>query len=219
MDDGFDKNIILENMKAICQNILMNHLKGLEYNHEKAKLWGETIITEIKESLTKKYPEFGYGIFFYASYPTAYVSHGKCVYYQKTDNAFIVGYYTDYLYSEIRIFANKLSSQKLIPTNFEEDTLLKINETISNCLENKTFVYEKFKKVAEDLAENINLILLKKKKRPCSYHVCFINKLPIKNLYFTYKFFNLDYKPLFFSYSNDSLSFRCYYLLLIIEFK
>ena len=94
--------------------------------------------------------------------------------------------------------------------NIEEDSILKINETILSCLKNKTFVFEEFKKVVDNLAESINLILLKRNQRPCSYHVCYINKLPIKNLYFTYKFFNLEYKPLFFSYSNDSLSCRCY---------
>ena len=208
---GFDKNIILENMKKICENILLNILEGKEYKNEKVKIWGETIITEIKVSLAKKYPEFGYEIFFYISKKTAYVSHGKCIYFSNTDNAFIVSYHNEHLYSEIRIFANKLSrNENLFLENIEEDSILKINETISSSLENKIFVFEEFKKVVDNLTQSINLILLKRNKKPCSYHVCYINKLPIKNLYFTYKFFNLEYKPLFFSYSNDSLSCRCY---------
>ena len=210
MPKGFDKNIVLENMKKICENILFNNLKGKEYIIEKVKIWGETIITEIKDSLTKQYPEFGYGIFFYISKATAYVSHGKCIYFQNTDNAFCVSHHNNNLYSEIRVFANKISNKKFFFDNIEEDSILKINETISSYLENKTFVFEEFKIVVDNLAESINLILLKRNQRPCSYHVCYINKLPIKNLYFTYKFFNLEYKPLFFSYSNDSLSCRCY---------
>ena len=209
MPKGFDKNIVLENMKKICENILFNNLKGKEYIIEKVKIWGETIITEIKDSLTKMYPEFGYGIFFYISKATAYVSHGKCIYFKNTDNAFCVSCNNNYLYSEIRVFANKISYKNFF-YNIEEDSILKINETILSCLKNKTFVFEEFKKVVDNLAENINSILLKRNQRPCSYHVCYINKLPIKNLYFTYKFFNLEYKPLFFSYSNDSLSCCCY---------
>ena len=109
MPKGFDKNTVLENMKKICENILFNNLKGKEYKIEKVKIWGETIITEIKDSLTKQYPEFGYGIFFYISKATAYVSHGKCIYFQNTDNVFCVSCHNNYLHSEIRVFANKIS--------------------------------------------------------------------------------------------------------------
>ena len=63
---GFDKNIILENMKKICENILLNILEGKEYKNEKVKIWGEIIITGIKESLAKKYPRFWlWNIFLY----------------------------------------------------------------------------------------------------------------------------------------------------------
>ena len=67
-----------------------------------------------------------------------------------------------------------------------------------------------FKIYIENIVIDVNNILLTRKIRSCSYHIGFINGLPIKNLYFTYKFIDLEYMLLFFSYSNDSLSSNLY---------
>ena len=61
-------------------------------------------------------------------------------------------------------------------------------------------------KYIENIVNEVNNILIERNNRPCSYHVCFINKLPMKNIYFNYIFYNIEYMPFYFSYSNDSLS-------------
>ena len=67
----------------------------------------------------------------------------------------------------------------------------------------------------ENIVNDINSVLIERTNRPCSFHVCFINKLPVKNIYFNYTFVDLDYMPFFFSYANDSLS--CILYLFIVD--
>ena len=67
----------------------------------------------------------------------------------------------------------------------------------------------------ENIVNDINSVLIERTNRPCSFHVCFINKLPVKNIYFNYTFVDLDYMPLFFTYANDSLS--CILYLFIVD--
>ncbi len=169
------------------------------------------IITDIENYLNKKFPEYGFGIIFYISERTAYVSSNNSIRYTKTDYSFVQTYNTKDFYSEIRIFSNKKYSTKIdFLENISADNIMKINKKLSEHLESKTFIHDKCVKYIENIVNDINYILMTRSNRPCSYHVGFINSLPIKGLYFTYKFINLEYMPLFFSYSNDSLSSNLY---------
>ena len=118
---------------------------------------------------------------------------------------------TDDFYSEIRIFANKKHSKRNnFLQNMSPDYILKVNRKLQDSLEGRKFIYEKCEKYIENIVNDINNILLERNNRPCSYHVGFINQLPIKNLYFTYKITDIEYMPLFFNYSNESLSSNIY---------
>ena len=111
----------------------------------------------------------------------------------------------------MRIFANKkYSKRKDFLNNISSDEIISINKKIQDNLEGRNYIFEKCPKYIENIVNDINTILIQRKNRPCSYHIGFINALPIKGLYFTYKFVNLEYMPLFFAYSNDSLSCNVY---------
>ena len=111
----------------------------------------------------------------------------------------------------MRIFANKKYSKRNdFLNNITSDEIMNINKKIQDNLEGRNYILEKCSKYIKNIVNDINNILLQRKNRPCSYHVGFINALPIKGIYFTYKFFNLEYMPLFFAYSNDSLSCNVY---------
>ena len=47
------------------------------------------IITDIENYFNKKFPEYGFGIFFYISERTTFVSNGRSILYTKTDKCFI----------------------------------------------------------------------------------------------------------------------------------
>ena len=204
-------DLIKNDMKQICKNIQEKHLEGRKFDTQKIKKWAENIINDIEVSLKKKYPEYGYGILFYISDKTIFISNNRAIDYLDTDITLLQSYDTDYFFSEIRIFANKkYSKRNNFLENISSDEIIKINKKLNEYLEGREFIYEKCEKYLDNLVQDINNILLDRKNRPCSYHVGFINDLPIKNLYFTYKFFDLEYMPFFFSYSNDSLSCNVY---------
>ena len=56
---------ILNEMKTTTKNILEKHLMARKFDKDKAKKWGDLIIDEIHETLSKKYPQYGYCILLY----------------------------------------------------------------------------------------------------------------------------------------------------------
>jgi len=125
---------------------------------------------------------------------------------------FVAPYHTNDFYSEIRLLAvKKRNLQKNFLDNINNSELLmNINKMISNLLSDRIFIFEPFQKLLDSLCLEINNLLLERSNRTCSCHIGFINKLPTKGVYFHYKFFNLEFLPIFFSYSNDSFNCRIY---------
>ena len=207
---------ILEEMKKVSKTVLEKHLDCRRFIPEKVKIWGDDIITEIYSILSQKYPQYGFCIFFYMSDITAYVSDNRCIYYSETDVKFVVPFNTNDFYSEIRLFATKKRNnlKNFLDNINNSELLMNINKKISNFLSDRKFEFESFQKLLGNLCLEINNILLARNNRPCSYHIGFINKLPIQGIYFHYKFFNLEFLPIFFSYSNDSFNCRIYLFFL-----
>ena len=214
--EEFDKTEVEKDMKEICNNILIKHLDGRPYEKDKLPKWSELILSDTANELKKKYSEYGYGIIFYISDKTNYVSSSKSVLYPKTDLNFLQVYNSKDFYSEIRVFANKkYNPRKDFMKNISPTDVMKINDTLKNILECRSYKSDKCNNYIENIVNDVNNILIERKNRPCSFHVCFINKLPIKNIYFNYIFNDLDYMPLFFTYANDSLS--CIVYLFIVD--
>jgi hypothetical protein len=214
--EELDKSEIEKEMKEICNNILIKHLDGRPYEKDKLPKWTELILNDVSIELKKKYPDYGYGIIFYISDKTNYVSSSKSVLYPKTDLNFLQVFNTKDFYSEIRVFANKkYTPRKDFLKNISPTEILKINNILRDILECRSYKSDKCNNYMENIVNDINSVLIERTNRPCSFHVCFINKLPIKNIYFNYIFNDLDYMPLFFTYANDSLS--CIVYLFIVD--
>ena len=207
---------ILEEMKKVSKTVLEKHLDCRRFIPEKVKIWGDDIITEIYSILSQKYPQYGFCIFFYMSEATAYVANDRCIFYSETDVVFAVTFNTNDFYSEIRLFATKKRNnlKNFLDNINNSELLMNINKKISNLLSDREFVFEPFQKLLNSLCLEINNILLARNNRPCSYHIGFINKLPTQGIYFHYKFFNLEFLPVFFSYSNNSFNCRIYLFFL-----
>ena len=205
--DEFNKGVIEKEIKEISENILIKYLDGRKYEKEKIPKWTELILHDLSKELKKKYPEYAYGIFFYISEKTSYVSSSKSVLYPKTDLNILQIFNTTDFYSELRVFANKkYTPRKDFNENITPTDVMKINTKLKDILENKTYKSDMCSNYIENIVNEVNNILIERTNRPCSFHVCFINKLPIKDIYFNYIFYNIEHMPLYFSYSNDSLS-------------
>ena len=205
--EEFNKEELEKDMKEIAKSILIKHLDGRKYEKEKLPKWTELILQDISLDLRKKYPEYAYGIVFYISDKTNYVSSSKSVLYPKTDLNFLQVFNTSDFYSEVRVFANrKYNPRKDFAQNITPTEIMKINNKLKEILENKSYKSDMCNNYIENIVNDVNNILIERTNRPCSFHVCFINKLPVKHIYFNYTFVDLDYMPFFFTYANDSLS-------------
>ena len=212
----FNKEEIEKEMKEICKSMLIKYLDGRKYEKDKLPKWTELILNDTSIELKKKHPEYGYGIIFYISDKTNYVSSSKSVLYPKTDLNFLQVFNTSDFYSELRVFANKkYGSKKDFGDNIAPCEIMKINNTLKQILENKNYKSDQCNNYIESIVNEINGILIERNNRPCSFHVCYINKLPLKDIYYNFTFVNLEYMPFYFSYSNDSLS--CLLYLFIVN--
>ena len=215
-NEEINKEPIEDEMSTIIQDTLKKHLMGRKFNEDNVKKWGNIIIDEIYKALSNKYPQYGYCIFFYISDITAFVSNYETIYYKKTDIKIFEYYHTDNIYSEIRMIATKIEGQMNNFLNNAKDKELSsaINQKLSDHLEGRTFNFELFQKVIENICEDINKILLARDNKPCSMHVGYINKRPTKGIYFYYKFFNLKLYPILFYYEKKSFTCRIYLFLI-----
>jgi len=214
--EEFNKEELENDMKEIAKSILIKHLDGRKYEKEKLPKWTELILHDISLELRKKYPEYAYGIVFYISDKTNYVSSSKSVLYPKTDLNFLQVFNTNDFYSEVRVFANrKYNPRKEFANNITPTEIMKINNKLKEILENKSYKSDMCNNYIENIVNDVNNILIERTNRPCSFHVCFINKVPVKDIYYNYLFYNLEYMPFYFSYVNDSLS--CILYLFIVN--
>ena len=134
-NEDFNKDELEKDMKEICKNILIKHLDGRPYEKDKLPKWSELILNDTSNELKKKYPEYGYGIIFYISDKTNYVSSSKSVLYPKTDLNFLQVYNSKDFYSEVRVFANKkYNPRKDFMKNISPTEIMKINDTLKNIL-------------------------------------------------------------------------------------
>ena len=199
-------------IKKMAKDNLVKHLEGRVYNTEKTKEWGEMILNDLGNDLKKKYPDFGFGLFFYISDMTAYASNSNAIYYTSSDTDIIEIYNTNQYYSEIRVFATKKYSVKEHFNKYmTSNDILKVNKRFHDSLEGRIYDSNQVSYYCQNIVNDINQILLEKTNWPCcSFHICFINQLPIKNIYTDFKFIDLEFMPFFFSYSNDSLLSNLY---------
>ena len=207
-----NRDDVLEQIKKIASNTLEKHLRGQGYYQDWAKRWGNNIIQEIEKQLKEIFEEkYGIIIAFYMSDTTAYVSNHKCVYYSSTDFYFIVPYNTKFFYSEVRVFLTKIRKKLNNFIDFINPELsFRINQKMVEHLDRRKFIFDKMQGIVENIAIQVNNILLEKKDMPCSYHICFINELPTKGLYFTYKAINLEYAPVFCTFTTPTCACHTY---------
>ena len=210
-----EKDLIENDMKDIALKIMAKHLEGRTLIKEKIKIWSDYIMEDVYNSLSKKYPQFGYGIFIFISSQTAYNSNARCVYFPKSDLHLVASFKNNNLYSSLRLCA---SIKKGKMKNFEDnrndcEMIMKINNNIANSLENRKYEYEHIDEVIDNIIQDINKILLERKNIPCSYVTGYINKLPTNIINFNYNWFDFEFIPIIFVYSNASLICRVFLFL------
>jgi len=215
-DQEFDKQSFENEIETISKGILEKHLMGRKFDENKVKKWGDLIIDEIYKTLSNKYPQYGYCIFFYMSERTGLVANYDTIYYKSTDARIFINYHTDDFWSEIVMIATKTRGPMENFFNFVKNKELssEINQKICDHLEGRKYNFGIFRKLIETICLDVNEILLAKENKPVSLHIGYIHNLPTEKIYFYYKFFNLELYPILFNYKSNSFICRVFLFLI-----
>jgi hypothetical protein len=204
------KDIMITNIRKECKKILEKYFDGREYDENKVNLWKEYALEEVNSFLKSNYADFGFLILlFVMKLGKARIDDGQ-IQRNDTDSAFTEKIQTKTMWVAMTIQFYKLyKAEKNHIENIEESIFLKMNDIITNKLENEKFSYDIINIKSNEIVDDMNNFLLdrKIKKKPCSYLACYIMEKPM-NFKFDYKIINLKYMPLMVSYSNNSLYAR-----------
>ena len=211
-----DRDAIKEDMKSSSQTLLDEETSNKRFDPIQVKQWANNITNGLQALLKRKYPQYAFCICVYISEISAYVSNDRTVLYKESDIVYWVVNQTDTLYSQVNVFAYKIRPpMKNFDFNrYDTEFVNNINKLLDSHLKGKTFEFEAFKIIVDDVCEEINKLLLARYNKPCSNHVAFINELPMGGTYFDFKVFDVEYFPIFFNYSNNSLNCRVYLFLI-----
>ena len=204
------KDIMITNIRKECKKILEKYFDGRDYDENKVNLWKEYALEEMNYFLKSNYVDFGFLILFFAIKLGKARNDDRHIQRNDTDSAFTETIKTKAMWVVMSIQFYKLyKAEKNHIENIEEIIFLKMNDIITNKLENEKFSYDIINIKSNEIVDDMNNFLLDRKiqTKPCSYLACYIMEKPM-NFKFDYKIINLKYIPLMVSFSNKSLYAR-----------
>jgi len=188
------------------KELLEKYFEGRKYEEEKIKKWSNSILEEMSEFLSTKYPSFGFGMFLFVTEPSVnYSANRQSIYVQKTDSSVTEIYKSNNIRASFRVYITKLKNQKFDVENINIDYLLKANKIFSDSFEGRAFSDKNLDKYIENAVIDINTYLLKFEELGHSFHQGFVFKNNSVKTQFFYKFGNMKFFPYCSSYSNDNL--------------
>ena len=98
-------------MRDIAFNTLKKHLIDKKFNKNDCNTWGKVIINEIEEAFKQNFKDYGLIITFYVSDIIGYRANHRSIDYNDTDYKCVVSFFSDYLYSSVRMLINKINSK------------------------------------------------------------------------------------------------------------
>ena len=171
------------------KNILEKYFEGRKYDEEKVKKWSNSILEEMSEFLSTKYPSFGFGIFLFVTEPSVnYSTYWQSICFPKNDSSVAEIYKSNDLRASLRVYITKLKSQKFDVENINIEHLLKVNQIFSDSFEGRAFSDNKLDKYIKTAINDINSYLLKFDDLGHSFHQGFVFKNNSEKTQFFYKF-------------------------------
>ena len=187
------------------KDLLEKHLEGRKFDEEKIKKWSNSILEEMEEFLSIKYPNFGFGLFLFVSEPISYRVYRRSIYVPKTDSSVTEVYKSNNIKASFRVFITKLKNQKFDIEKVNLDHLLKVNKIFNDSFEGRSFSDEKLDFYLENAIKDINTYLLKFDELGHSFNQGFAFNNAENKFHFYYKIGKMRFFPYCASYANESL--------------
>jgi hypothetical protein len=203
--EEIEKNEREEEIRKKEKFLLEKHLEGRKFDEEKIKKWSNSILEEMDEFLSTKYPSFGFGLFLFVSEPISYSANRQSVYIPKTDSSLTEVYKSNNIKASFRVFITKLKNEKFDVEKVNLDHLLKVNKIFNDSFEGRSFSDNKIDFYLENAINDINTYLLKFDELGHSFHQGFVFNNNENKFHFYYKFGKMRFFPYCASFSNESL--------------
>ena len=184
----------------LAKMLLKKNFEGRRFVEEKIKKWSQSVLDEMWNYLTEKYPRYGFGILLFLTEELDFYTAGQAIFNRELDTKIVEVYKNQSMSAVIVIFFVKKRKRDIeILYHF-----FNINRIFGNALEKREW-NNKFEKYLVNAANDINTYIIKDYTLGKSFLQGFALKNDYIKIHGNFKFGNLEFLPYITSYSNDDI--------------
>ena len=188
----------------LAKMLLKKNFEGRRFVEEKIKKWSQSVLDEMWNYLTEKYPRYGFGILLFLTEELDFYTAGQAIFNRELDTKIVEVYKNQSMSAVIVIFFVKKRKRDIEILYIDPEHFFNINRIFGNALEKREW-NEKFEKYLVNAANDINTYIIKDYTLGKSFLQGFALKNDYIKIHGNFKFGNLEFLPYITSYSNDDI--------------
>ena len=188
----------------LAKMLLKRNFEGRRFVEEKIKKWSQSVLDEMWNYLTEKYPRYGFGILLFLTEELDFYTAGQAIFNRQLDTKIVEVYKNQSMSAVIVIFFVKKRKRDIEILYIDPEHFFNINRIFGNALEKREW-NNKFEKYLVNAANDINTYIIKDYTLGKSFLQGFALKNDYIKIHGNFKFGNLEFLPYITSYSNDDI--------------
>ena len=188
----------------LAKMLLKKNFEGRRFVEEKIKKWSQSVLDEMWNYLTEKYPRYGFGILLFLTEELDFYTAGQAIFNRELDTKIVEVYKNQSMSAVIVIFFVKKRKRDIEILYIDPEHFFNINRIFGNALEKREW-NNKFEKYLVNAANDINTYIIKDYTLGKSFLQGFALKNDYIKIHGNFKFGNLEFLPYITSYSNDDI--------------
>jgi hypothetical protein len=188
----------------LAKMLLKKNFEGRRFVEEKIKKWSQSVLDEMWNYLTEKYPRYGFGILLFLTEELDFYTAGQAIFNRELDSKIVEVYKNQSMSAVIVIFFVKKRKRDIEILYIDPEHFFNINRIFGNALEKREW-NNKFEKYLVNAANDINTYIIKDYTLGKSFLQGFALKNDYIKIHGNFKFGNLEFLPYITSYSNDDI--------------
>ena len=199
-----DKEQREKEISDLAKMLLKKNFEGRRFVEEKIKKWSQSVLDEMWNYLTEKYPRYGFGILLFLTEELDFYTAGQAIFNRQLDTKIVEVYKNQSMSAVIVIFFVKKRKRDIEILYIDPEHFFNINRIFGNALEKREW-NNKFEKYLVNAANDINTYIIKDYTLGKSFLQGFALKNDYIKIHGNFKFGNLEFLPYITSYSNDDI--------------
>ena len=188
----------------LARMLLKKNFEGRRFVEEKIKKWSQSVLDEMWNYLTEKYPRYGFGILLFLTEELDFFTAGQAIFNRELDTKVVEIYKNQSMSAVLVVFFVKKRKRDIEILYIDPEHFFNINRIFGNALEKREW-NEKFEKYLVNAANDINTYIIKDYTLGKSFLQGFALKNDYIKIHGNFKFGNLEFLPYITSYSNDAI--------------